>query len=231
MVSILEKLSVRLGVRQKQFTASWAKFVGDVADEKLTDADEILSGLERLGKSPANLQVAITLLLQRREWAGAVVAGDAAESDYPKLKQQAADAEQALKKLIDAHHTKFASLGDKIERARNAISAGAGARRELLETCSLESQMAATADVDSRIAETQAAKSNVAKRLRDCENWVLGVDSEGDKAASSDLERIVGMREKLAGLESELSGFNSKLATLQDERNAASASMLKPESI
>ena len=231
MLNLLEMLSSRLAQKQRQQATGWSQFVGDVLDEKLRDADEILSGLERLGKSPEDLQAAITLLLQRREWAGAVAAGDAAEAEYPKLTQQAADAEQALKKLIDAHHTKFASLGDKIERARNAISAGAGARRELLETCSLESQMAATADVDSRIAETQAAKSNVAKRLRDCENWVLGVDSEGDKAASSDLERIVGMREKLAGLESELSGFNSKLATLQDERNAASASMLKPESI
>jgi len=231
MVSILEKLSIRIGQRQRKNAATWSQFVGDVVDEKLKDADEILAGLDVLGKSPEDLQAACGLLIQRREWGGVAKAGDAAEAEYPKLTQQAADAEKELSKMIERHHAKYAPLESKIFAARESISSGADAKRRLLDTCSAESESAATADVDLRIQELQAAKSDVSRRHRDCESWVLNIDSRGDSAATTDMAKLPAMREKLAGLELELKTFSSKLQALQDERGKASESLLRPEMI
>jgi len=231
MVSILEKLSVRIGQRQKKQAASWAGFVGDVVDEKLKDADEILAGLEVLGKSPEALQSACELLFERRAWAGVAKAGDAAEAAYPGLTKQAADAETSLKDLIEKHHAKFAALEGKIHAAREAISAGAGAKRELFRTASQEAKEAAMEGIDVKIQAAGQELDIVRRRIRDCEIWVLEVDSQGDKSATPDVVKLPAMREKLEGLKSEMKSCQTKLQDLQDERGKASESLLRPETI
>jgi len=231
MVTIIEKLSVRLLQRQKKQAASWSGFVADVVDERLKDPDEILAGLEVLNRTPEDLQAACELLIQRRAWSAVVVAGDAAERDYPGLQDQFAAAAKELEKLTERHHAKYAPVKGRIHAAREAISSGADAKRRLLETCSPEARQAATEGIDARIQEAGQELDGVRRRIRDCEVWVLGVESQGDKSATADVVKLSAMREKLQGLKSEMKSCQTKLQDLQDERGAASEALLKPESI
>jgi len=231
MVSILAKLSIRIGQRQKKNAASWSQFVGDVVDEKLKDPDEILAGLEVLNRTPADLQAACELLIQRREWSAQVAAGSKAESQHPKNLAKIQTEVELFKKLTEEHEARLIPILSQRDATVQQISTAADAKRRLLDTCSAESHQSATADIDQRIEETQAAQHDVAKRIRDCEIWVLGVDSQGDKAATADVAKLAAMRKKLETLQVEHSGCNSRMQSLQDERGEASASLLKPEAI
>jgi len=87
MLNVLGKLSIRKTEVSQANQAIWSKLVVDVADETLSSADAILTALDGLQRTPEDLQAAIELLNQRREWAAVVAAGDSAESEYPKLTQ------------------------------------------------------------------------------------------------------------------------------------------------
>jgi len=231
MMSFLEKLLSRKTEIARKNLGVWAQLVVDVADGKEIDSDVILSELDRLHRTPGDLQAGVELLLQRRAWSAIAKAGDDAEAAYPGLTKQVADAETSLKDLIEKHHAKFAPLEGRIHAARESISSGADAKRRLLDTCSTEAESAATEGIDLRITETQAAKADVVRRLRDCETWVLDAEGRGDSAATTDMAKLPAMREKLTGLEAELKAFNSQLGKLQDERGKASESLLRPEMI
>ncbi len=228
MVSILEKLSARMVQRQKKQAASWSQFVSDVTDEKLKDPDELLAGLEVLGKSPKELQAACELLIQRRQWSGIVAAGNDAENEYPKLTQQAVDAEKTLKDFIEKHEARQLPLERKLEQARTAISNAADARRRLLDTVPPGASAAVYGDIDSQIAETGVELDSVRRSIRDCERWVAETSANGDTAATEDAARLSSQRVKLKDLRKSEADLAGKLSALQDERNAAAVKLLSP---
>ena len=231
MLSILEKLTARRSERAKANAASWSQFVADVVDERTTDADEILTALERLNRTPEELQTACELLNQRREWARQAADGAAAESTYSKLTEQATAAEKELESLIELHQKKQIPLQNKIEAARNAISTAADARRRLLETTGNEAKRAAFDCIDSELAEVQSEHQTVLKTLQDRERWVLEVESRGNTAATEDSQRLADAKSGLSGMKKRDAELRGKLTALLDRRNAAAESLLKPEAI
>ena len=231
MLSILEKLTARRSERAKANAASWSQFVGDVCDERTKDPDEILTALDRLQKSPEELQAACELLNQRREWARQAADGAAAESTYSKLTEQATAAEKELESLIELHQKKQIPLQNKIEAARNSISTSADARRRLTETAGDEARAAAFADIDSELAEVQSEHRTVLKTLQDRERWVLEVSARGESAATEDHHRLPNAKRAMVEMQKQNSELSRKIATLQDRRNAAAESLLKPAAI
>ena len=196
-----------------------------------TNEQKFRTKSERLQKSPEELQAACESLNQRREWSSQTVAGDAAETEYTKLQQQSADAEKALADLIEKHNAKHEPLGWKIEAARNAISVAADARRRLTETTGDESKRTAFDDIDSELAKVQSEHQTVLKALRDRQTWVKEVQSRGNSAASEDLRRLSSARDGLKTMQQQDSEFRARLQALQDQRNAAAGSLLRPEAI
>lgn len=231
MMKILEKLTARRSERARENAASWSQFVADVVDERTKNPDEILSGLDRLNHSPEELQAACDLLIQRREWNSQVMTGESAEIEYSKLQQQSADAEKALEELTRKHHEKYASLDEKIQAARSAISTAASAKRRLSETAGRESKRMAFDEIDSELQQLQAERQPVLKAIQDRQTWIQEVQSRGQSAASDDIKRLSDARAGLREMQKLDSEFVSKLSVLQERRNKAEAQLLQPGAI
>ncbi len=231
MLELLNKLSSRRAERQKQNADSWSQFVGDVCDEKMQDPDAILTGLERLGKTPEELQRACDLLIQRREWSRQATAGDAAEESYRGLMEQELAAEAELERLIESHQKKQIPLGKKIEQARTAMSVASDARRRLQETAGDESKRVAFSAIDLELQTLQAERQPLLKSIKDRERWISEIAQRGESAASEDAKQLPEARAGLASMRTEDAKFRVRLQTLQDQRNAAAQSLLRPENI
>ncbi|GEM_PF-1258577 len=229
MLNVLEKLSVRKTEVSQANQAVWSKLVVDVADEILKDADEILTALDDLRRSPEDLQEAIELLHDRRGWAAVVAAGDVAESEYPKLTQAAATAIDQLADLIEKHTAKNSHVNDKVDQARDAITAAATARRQLLESCSAVAAESATAGIDSQLAGIDSRRSEMDRLIREREDWLSAVESQGAQAARSDRTKMPGQIAGLANLRADYQALTVDLERLNSEREQAATKMLHPE--
>ena len=231
MLNLLERLTGRRAERAHKIAMTWAVFVADIVDERTTDADEILTALERLNRTPEELQTAIDNLVRRREWARQACAGVSAEDNYSKLVEQEAAAAAELEKLIESHHKKQLPLQAKLEAARNAISVAADAKRRLQETAGDESRRTAFDAIDAELQTLQAEHQTVLKALHDRQTWVKEVQSRGNSAATEDLRRLSSARDGLKEMQKQDSEFRARLQALQDQRNAAAELLLKPEAL
>ncbi len=231
MVSILEKLSGRLKQRQTEQSGQWSQFVCDVTDERMKNPDEILSGLDRLGKSPEELQKACELLVQRRDWSATVATGSDAEKQYSERLEAIQREESAFAKLTEKHELKMSELVQAREVTAATISKAADARRELLRTVSAETASGVYALVDQRIQETTEELERVRRLIRDSSHWIAEVESRAESAATADTERLGGQKQRLKELKASEAELSGKLPALQDERNAAADKLLKPELI
>ena len=229
MLNVLGKLSIRKTEVSQANQAIWSKLVVDVADETLSSADAILTALDGLQRTPEDLQAAIELLNQRREWAAVVAAGDSAESEYPKLTQESATAIDLLARLIEKHNEKNSHVNDKVDQAREAISAAATARRQLLESCSPEASESATAAIDGQLAGIATQRSDLERLIREREDWLTAVEVQGMTAARSDRTKMPGQIAGLATLRADYQALTVDLERLNSEREQAATKMLHPE--
>ena len=228
-MQILEKLTARKAEVQRSNQAAWSTLVASVHDEKLTNADKILTALEKLGRTPEEMQAACELLIQRRAWAAELAAGRQAEKDHTNH-SAAIDAEnEAFKRAQAEHEARLCPLIGRRDAGVRLISAGETARRQLLETVSDEAQELATADIDARFKEFEAVNAEVQKRHRDREDWIINVESLGESAPSSDIERLPSARAGLTDLRKELDDFAARFEALNAERTAALEALLIPE--
>lgn len=231
MVSILEKLTARRSQREVQNVANWARFVADVTDEKLRDADEILTGLDRLRKTPEQLVEACELLTARRAWAAEVTAGEKAEAAYAGLQQQQADSEKELEKLIEAHQKKQVPLEQKIHATRTAMSAGVDARRRLVETAGTATKEAVFGPVESELEQARKELEPLSKLVQDRQRWIATVEKLEQQAATLDLERLPAMKAGLKKMLADESEAAKRLDEIQARHNAAFQELLKPGAI
>ena len=229
MLKVLEKLTARKSEMRKAKQGTWAQLVGSVVDERLKDSDKILKALDELNRTPEELQTACELLIQRRAWAAELAAGRQAEKDHPNH-SAAIDAEnEAFKRAQAEHEARLCPLIGRRDAGVRLISAGETARRQLLETVSDEAQELATADIDARFKEFEAVNAEVQKRHRDREDWIINVESLGESAPSSDIERLPSARAGLTDLRKELDDFAARFEALNAERTAALEALLIPE--
>ena len=231
MKSILEKLTARRSQREVQNVASWAQFVADVTDERTVDADEILTGLERLRKTPEQLVEACELLTQRRAWASEVAAGEKAETAYSGLQQQVEISEKELEKLIEAHQKKQVPLEQKIIATRTAMSTGADARRRLVETAGQSTRDAVFGPIESELKQARNELAPLSKLVKDRKNWLDSVGKLGQEAATSDQERLPAAKEGFRQMLKDEAEASRRLDEIQARHNAAFQQLLKPEAI
>ena len=228
-MQILEKLTARKAEVQRSNQAAWSTLVASVHDEKLTNADKILTALEKLGRTPEEMQAACELLIQRRAWAAELAAGRQAEKDHTKHVNAIDEETVAFKRAQAEHEARLCPLIGRRDAGVRLISAGETARRQLLETVSDEAQELATADIDARFKEFEAVNAEVQKRHRDREDWIINVESLGESAPSSDIERLPSARAGLTDLRKELDDFAARFEALNAERTAALEALLIPE--
>lgn len=213
----------------KKSQSVWGQLVSNVADEKLTDPDTVLGELDSLGKSIDDLNKAVELLNQRRAWSKQVADGVKAETDRDEAIQKIASEEAAFEKLTEEHEARLLPLIDARQRAVDAINFAADARRRLSETAGSESRNTALGGIDSEIAEVQAERQALQRTMKDRRDWIFRVETLGESAATSDKERLPSKREGLKKMQQMDSEIGVRITALQDKRNRAAATLLRPE--
>lgn len=230
-MSILEKLSAKLRHKKSQQSASWSAFVTSVADGKTSDPDEILAALERLNRSPEDLQDAIDLLIKRRELSKVVQSGDAAEAELPAARDAITAEEKRYAELHAKHELKMDAMLTHRNGLVQKITRRDDAARELLSSVPTATSEAVYGPIDQKIVEVNDERASVRQAIKNLEQWLFNVDEQGDSASTGDIQRLADQRQRLRDLKRSEGDLANKLSSLQDERNAASKRLLLPELI
>ena len=231
MLKIFEKLTTRRSERQQQNAASWSQFVVDVTDARMTDADEILTGLERLQKTPEQLVEACELITRRRAWAAEVIASEKAEAAYPEFQAQLERSEKELEALIEAHEKKQMPLRDRIERSRTSISSGSDARRRLVETSGSAYRQAVFGPIETELEQAQKELTPLSEAVQLRRRWLVTVQELGDSAAAADQKNLPLMQQGYKKMVADEAATKRRLDEIQGRHNAEFQKLLRPEAI
>ena len=230
MIAFFEKLTKRKTEAARQGQTAWQELVIGVADDKEQDADDTLAELDRLRKTPADLEAAVELVGRRRELAKQVAGGAKAEADFQKI-NAAIDAELAtFKTATERHEEIIRPLVAKKEAAVEAISAASFARRRLQDTATDPIRLAAISDTDAKMAELRREKAAHAERLKvkadalhKYREW-----PERFTDADSSIERLQG---EVETMQAESRAIDAKAEALSNESDQARKRLESPEAI
>ncbi len=228
IAGLLEMLTRRKDEAARQTATIWQQLVIGVADNTTTDADAVLTALDRLNKSPDDLAKAVELLAQRRTWSATVAAGATAETEHPKITAKIAAENAAFAELEAAHDRKLWPLSDAKNAAANAISAGAGARIELARTCTDPLALQAVADCERRMHELRIETAAHSRELRAKEDRLAALKAQEDSDLGGHVARLT--REIEIMQVRDLS-FATRAAELNAESEAARQRLLLPEAV
>jgi hypothetical protein len=112
MSTILEKLFSKRRESVQRSAMDWQELVQRVANETLTDVDEIDAILQKLNRTPEDLQKAVRLRQDREQWQSQV-------DELPELQAASSAIESAHKKLIVDADAEVVAI-----RTRQRIEAG-----------------------------------------------------------------------------------------------------------
>ena len=225
---LLEKLTRRKVEVTRSIACEWQQTVIDVADEKETDPDAVLSDLDRLGKTPEDLAWAVDLLKQRRGWAVTVAAGATAEKVRPgNLKMVEAEI-AAFTKLESDHESRLAPLRETERGAVFAITEAAAARSELARTATDPGALRAVADIGHQLESLRHERAEFEISLRAKEDRYGIVAAQQDSDLDGQTARLAS---DVQAMRSELASFRERTEALAAEHELAHLQLLKPEAI
>jgi hypothetical protein len=199
-----------------------------VADEAVT-ADEVVAVLRRLRRDAAELEMAVGLLRQRREWASTVQAGRDAEAVLADCGRELAEAEQKLAKLIETHEAKLSPVLARRDAARGAVSLASSAERSLRESVSRTTRDRIFASVVREEQALASSREALEKELRDLSRLVDSTESYGASASSADLQRLPAAKARLAALRKLLRESDDAAAAVATKRAAVEREFLRPD--
>ena len=90
MTTLMEKLFTRRRATEAKAALSWLELVAAVAEDRVTDPDEVEAVLTKLGRTPEELQAAVQVSQDRVRWTAML-------DELPGLQQAACDVEGKLK--------------------------------------------------------------------------------------------------------------------------------------
>ena len=228
IAGLLEMLTRRKCEAARATATEWQSLVIDVADGTATDPDEVLSSLERLAKTPSDLEAAVALLAQRRAWTTTVAAGVQAETDHPALTAKIASLNAAFAELESAHDRALWPLSDAKNAAANALSSAQGARIELARTCTDPLALAGVSDADKRMAELRCEMAEHSRELRGKEDRLGELKVQEDRDLKPHVERL---KNDIEAMRSQAVEFGERAEKLNAASEAARAHLLRPEAI
>jgi hypothetical protein len=124
MSTILEKLFSKRRESIQRSALDWQELVQRVANETLTDVDEIDAILQKLNRTPEDLQKAVRLRHDREQWQSQV-------DELPELQAACCAIEAAQKKLVVAADAEVVAIRtrQRIETAELSRQLGIVARK------------------------------------------------------------------------------------------------------
>jgi len=134
--------------------------------------------LAERGKSPAELEAAVALMMQRAQWHEARRKAAALEKEQATLKDRIAVEDKKLSDAEKAHADATRPLYARLHEIKAAISDASDARRNLIRTCPDAALKAELAAVMQRLIELRAQ----AAALRERAELVKQADREEEAA-------------------------------------------------
>ena len=171
---------------------------------------------------------------KRRVWASQVAAFN--DGDYTKLQDKIAAAEAAHKRRVDELEEQHARtmhpmIANRDEKLRLS-SAASDALRQLRDTADAESIKTLTAPVDEDLQIADAKHAELGKEIGDRESWILTVQSRGQRAATSDLNRLPSALKELERWKADERKLKETVESLRKKREAViQAAILDPRLI
>ena len=169
MVGILERVFAKRKTQTESAATSWQDLIQRVADEILTDADEIDVILQKLNRTPEELQQAVTLRQNRETWQSMVdelPALQAASNEIEaRQKQVAIAADAAVVAIRQTQRIEAAELARQLAIVANKINAANNVTTDLHKTKPAEQKQAElrhSAAIQTLMAERDSLNEDLA---------------------------------------------------------------------
>ena len=169
MVGILERVFAKRKTQTESAATSWQDLIQRVADEILTDADEIDVILQKLNRTPEELQQAVTLRQNRETWQSMVdelPALQAASNEIEaRQKQVAIAADVAVVAIRQTQRIEAAELARQLAIVANKINAANNVTTDLHKTKPAEQKQAElrhSAAIQTLMAERDSLNEDLA---------------------------------------------------------------------
>ena len=234
MIAFLEKLTRRKIETATQRRSQWSQLVGDVADEKQNDPDAVLTELEQCGRSVDDLQKAVELLRQRREWRKQFDSGAKAEAELMDSQRKIERFIERRDALIEKLDTEDRQLHAEKAAIVNRVHTAADAKRELARTACAGIATLATADLDKQLATAKQELGEVERSLSDKRHFLEVRELEertrkhGDASVQGEIDQL---RIEIKTITKRYNEFGPRFERLHADREAALAATLVPEAI
>lgn len=230
MIAFFEKLTKRKTEATRQGQTAWQELVIAIADDKEQDADNTLAELDRLHKTPDDLEAAVELLGKRRELAKQVTAGAKAEAEFQKI-NAAIDGEVAkFTTASELHDATMRPLIQKKEAAVTSITAAFDAKRQLIDTASDPILLLAVRDADAAMVELRREKSDHDSRLKLKSDALHKYQTWPDQFTDV-ADTITRLQAEVETMQTESAAFDAKGEQLNTESEQARKRLQSPEAI
>jgi hypothetical protein len=206
----------------------WVSLVVAVADEAVT-ADEVVVALRSLRRDAAELEEAVGLLRQRREWASTVQAGRDAEAVLADCARELQAAEAKLAAAVEKHEREIAPILRRRDAARGALSMASTAARSLQDSVSRSRRDKLLAGVVEEERTLASSREGLERERRDLQRLVETAESFGEAASAADLQRLPAAKQRLAALRKLLLESDDAAAALATKRAAVEREFLRPD--
>ncbi|MCX7386565.1 MAG: hypothetical protein NTX48_07855 [Planctomycetales bacterium] len=239
MFAILEKLRGRKREIVLTVAGEFQQLAIDCEAGKERDPDQILADLERLGKTEADLEKAMSLIVERRALEVTMNAGVGSRAALERIAGEI----QATRKSLQDANSEFNAAMEKLRADEQThmclVTAADDARGKLLASSNAGQREEITAEIDSKIQALNQERTELPGEIERLYNWVRAIDGKitdaetrrGQPPSASDRDKLPGEQERLSVMKARYVCTLPELEKLQGERDAILRCMLRPEAI
>lgn len=223
MLDLLQRLKMRKAESEFTRRDQWLGLVQVVADDDPPDDDNLLTTLDDCGKSLDELEAAVALVKQRREWTAQMATVPAARAEAAAIETERTAARVELFDAQSKYNERLKALSEREQAVIAVLSTGETARQSLQGTSTNQS-------LQDRIDKAREDSRPIHERHRRlCE-------TRGDRrheltrverADNATAEQIEQARKHATELDAEISRLESEQQRLQAEIEAVFAEKLE----
>lgn len=223
----------RIRGKKREFQMDFHALVRLVANDKAPEPDVIARALQDAGKTVEDLQKAVELLQQRRQWRQGIALAEAMETERPGIQKRIAAANRELEQANERHDEIVGPLHGTLYRINQAVSEAGDARRRLWDTCTNPELLDAMADVNSErdaLAKQRHELDRERDELKRRGQAALEESAHARSEAEAQALRNQGQNQltRAKQYEPELTRLAKKLATLEKREQEIREKMLEP---
>lgn len=222
MLEFLTKLKTKQTETAISKHDEWLALVVAVCDGDEPAEDAVLETLEHCGRSVEDLQAAVELVRQRREWTTQMATVPAARAEATAIEAERTAARVELFDAQSKYNERLKALSEREQAVVVRLSTGEAARQSLQGTSSDQSLTDRIDKAREGIKQIHAPLARLVERRGDRRHELTRVEAS-NHAGSGEVEAA---RKHATELDAEISRLESEQLRLQAEIEAAFAEKL-----